>query len=178
MVIVQSLLTFLTYLGTKPIINAAGDVQQVTVWAAQAVLGRASVARTAALVTLLAVWRPARSPKGPLGPTLQVVPRNASPGRRVLLPVGPALHAPAAVVRVAPGAPLRAGDALPYPAVGVEPLGALPDAGPLVEKGTLVKMEEVEIGLNIKNLLESLLLLYCCSHLHFSPNALVLCFEL
>ena len=127
------------------------------------------MARTAALVTLLAVWRPVRGPKRPLGSTLKVLLWNAPSSRRVLLPVGPALHALAAVVRVAPGAPLRAGDALPYPAVGVEPLGALLDAGPLVEKGTLVKVEEVEIGLNIPNFLESLLLYILLFEVAFLP---------
>ena len=99
-------------------------------------------------MTLPADEGPGRGPKGPLSPALEVVPGHASPSLGVLLPVGPALHAPAAVVRVAAGTTLRAGDALPYPPVGVQPLGTLVDAVPLVEKGPLVMLEEVETKLN------------------------------
>ena len=98
------------------------------------------MAGEAGLVTLPADGGPGGSPKGPLGPALEVVPGHASPSLGVLLPVGPALHAPAAVVRVAAGTTLRAGNALPYPPVGVEPLGTLVDAVPLVEKGPLVML--------------------------------------
>ena len=141
------------YLRTEAIVDAAGDVQQVTVWAGQAVLGRAAVARGARLVALSADGSPGRrsgpgSPISPHSAALEVVLGYASPGLGVLLPVGLALHAPAAVVRVAPGAALRARHALPYPAVRVESLGALVHAVPLVEKGPLVMLEEVQTNLN------------------------------
>ena len=126
------------------ILNAARDVQQVTARTTKAILSRTAMARGAALVALFA-GRSIGGPKGPLSPTLQVLPWHASPCCRVLLPVDFALHASAAVVRVAPGAALRAGDALPYPAVRMEPLGALFDAVPLVEKGTLTINLDLEM---------------------------------